>query len=112
MTLVLAAIAGCTRAPEPPAGDTAAPPGIDAAAYERLFRERFCDEWDVCAAGAPCPYDDQTPVLPDRCGYDPNAAQACVVGTWECVIGSAYPTGPDACAEVCSGTGSTTFTSF
>lgn len=107
MTLVLA-LAGCAPAPEPPAADSAAPPGIERDVYERLYRERFCDEWSVCAAGAPCPYDGTTPVLPGRCPYDPNAAQECVVGQWECVPGSAYPTGPDACAEVCSGDSTST----
>jgi hypothetical protein len=101
------ALWACATSGDPPAGETAAPPGIDRDDYERLYLDRFCAEWAFCTPGPPCPYEADTQILPDRCAYDPNAAQACIVEPWECVDGSGYPVQPAVCSEVCSGSTTT-----
>lgn len=101
LVLVLAA---CGGTPEPAEeADTSGPPGIEREVFERLYRERYCEEWPICSDAGACPLDGDTQILTDPCAYDPVAAQACIVGKWTCKGAGGFPKVPDVCATVCDG---------
>jgi hypothetical protein len=104
--IVAVTLGGCSPAEEPTtAADTSGPTGIEREVFDRLYQDRYCSEWSVCnSTGAACPIPAGTSPFAPNCGYDPVAAQACIVNDWSCeggYPGYEYPVQPEICFAVC-----------